>query len=159
MTKDRTLCFLTRGSPSQEVLLGFKKTGFGCGKYAGFGGKVEPGETIESAAIRELEEETSIKVSVDDLLPRGQLTFQFPFNPDWSQVVHIFLAKQWSGEPQESDEMIPDWYRLDDIPYPSMWDDNKYWLPLILDGKSVQAFFTFKEDNETVGEAKIDLLN
>jgi len=60
---DRTLCFLTRGAPPTEVLLGFKKSGFGKGKYAGFGGSVEEGETIIAAAVRELEEETGLKVS------------------------------------------------------------------------------------------------
>lgn len=32
------------------VLLGMKKRGFGAGKWNGFGGKVQPGETIEEAA-------------------------------------------------------------------------------------------------------------
>lgn len=34
-----------------RVLLGMKKRGFGMGKYNGFGGKVEPGESIEAAAL------------------------------------------------------------------------------------------------------------
>lgn len=34
------------------VLLGMKKRGFGAGKWNGFGGKVQPGETIEEAARR-----------------------------------------------------------------------------------------------------------
>lgn len=37
-----------------KVLLGYKKRGFGVGKYNGFGGKVEPGELPRDAAIREL---------------------------------------------------------------------------------------------------------
>lgn len=35
-----------------KTLLGFKKRGFGVGKWNGFGGKVEPGETIIDAAKR-----------------------------------------------------------------------------------------------------------
>ena len=44
-----TLAFVRRPS---EILLGFKKRGFGVGLWNGFGGKVEPGETIEAAAKR-----------------------------------------------------------------------------------------------------------
>jgi 8-oxo-dGTP diphosphatase len=77
--KDKTLCFLVRGNPTQ-VLLGFKKAGFGAGKYAEFGGAVEPGETIEVAAVRELFEEAGIKVSESALTPMGRLTFLFPSN-------------------------------------------------------------------------------
>lgn len=35
-----------------RVLLGMKKRGFGAGKWNGFGGKVQPGETIEDGARR-----------------------------------------------------------------------------------------------------------
>ena len=46
-----TLVFLRREG---EVLLGMKKRGFGEGKWNGFGGKVEAGETIVEAAAREV---------------------------------------------------------------------------------------------------------
>lgn len=36
----------------QRVLLGMKKRGFGAGLWNGFGGKVQPGESIEEAARR-----------------------------------------------------------------------------------------------------------
>ncbi|CAN0505072.1 unnamed protein product, partial [Ectocarpus sp. 12 AP-2014] len=35
---------------SKEILLGMKKRGFGEGKWNGFGGKVESGESVEEAA-------------------------------------------------------------------------------------------------------------
>ena len=35
-----------------RVLLGMKKRGFGVGRWNGFGGKVQEGETIEEGAIR-----------------------------------------------------------------------------------------------------------
>jgi len=44
-----TLAFVRRKG---EILLGYKKRGFGAGKWNGFGGKVEAGETIEDAAKR-----------------------------------------------------------------------------------------------------------
>lgn len=64
------------------MLLGMKKRGFGSGKWNGFGmfdfvfvfvccrvtwqsfqgGKIEPGETILDAAIREMEEESGIAI-------------------------------------------------------------------------------------------------
>jgi 8-oxo-dGTP pyrophosphatase MutT (NUDIX family) len=35
-----------------KVLLGMKKRGFGVGRWNGFGGKVQSGESIEEGAIR-----------------------------------------------------------------------------------------------------------
>ncbi|MBI1879930.1 MAG: 8-oxo-dGTP diphosphatase [Chloroflexi bacterium] len=154
--QNRTLCFLTRGHPPSEVLLGLKKFGFGAGKYTGFGGGVEAGETIEAATVRELEEETGIKVSVNNLHKISHLTFLFPSKPAWSQIVHVFLAKGWEGNPVESDEMKPIWYKIEEIPFASMWADASYWLPLVLRGKKIKARFVFKDDNETVGEAMLE---
>ncbi len=47
------MCFLVRGNLPEEILLGVKRVGFGAGKITGFGGKVEDGETVAMAAIRE----------------------------------------------------------------------------------------------------------
>ncbi len=155
MMRDNTLCFLSRGNPPQEVLLGLKKKGFGLGKYAGFGGGVGAGETVAEAACRELEEEAGIKISGHDLYQVAHLTFLFPAKPTWNQVVHVFLATIWIGSPVESEEMKPAWYAFEDIPFDCMWDDAIYWLPLILRGKKIKAIFAFKDDNETLDKATI----
>ena len=151
-----TLCFLIRGNPPDQILLGFKKIGLGEGKYGGFGGKIEAGETAARAAVRELEEETRIKVLEEDLQRMAHLTFLFPAKPDWSQVVHVFLATKWDGDPVESMEMIPAWFSSDDIPFDQMWQDVHYWLPRVLAGERIRASFTFKEDNENVDEVEIE---
>ncbi|HEX7588854.1 MAG TPA: 8-oxo-dGTP diphosphatase [Anaerolineae bacterium] len=148
--RDATLVFLVRGHPQPELLLGMKNRGFGSGKYNGFGGKVESGETIENAAVRELSEECGITVSVSDLIQAARLEFFFPAQPDWNQVVHVFLAERWRGEPAETGEMTPAWFGLDAIPYEQMWADDPYWLPLVLRGEFVEATFTFRNDNETI---------
>ena len=41
-------------APSSRVLLGMKKRGFGMGKYNGFGGKLEPGETMRHVRPHEV---------------------------------------------------------------------------------------------------------
>jgi 8-oxo-dGTP diphosphatase len=132
-----------------------KKARFGMGKYNGFGGKVEPGETIPQAAARELSEEAGVTVALDDLQPVGRLTFLFPFRREWEQVVHVFCTHAWHGTPAESGEMVPAWFRVDEIPYDQMWDDDRYWLPHVLAGERVQATFVYQHDNETVERFEI----
>ena len=153
--QDATLVFLTRDN---QVLLGWKKNGFGSGKLNGFGGKIEAGETIEGAAARELREECGVQVDVSDLTRVARLEFFFPAKPEWNQVVYAFLARRWRGKPRETDEMKPMWVDTKAIPYDRMWADDARWLPLVLQGKRVEAVFTFKDDNETVSEARIEVL-
>ncbi len=154
--QDATLCILIRGDPPQEVLLGMKKARFGAGKYNGFGGKVEDGETIAEATVREMSEEAGIDVRLEDLERVGRLCFLFPYKPEWEQVVHVYLARRWQGIPQESDEMAPAWFSVDAIPYEQMWDDDLYWLPRVLAGERVRATFAYRADNQTVDEFKIE---
>ena len=154
--RDATLVFLIKRNPVGEILLGYKKAGFAQGKFNGFGGKVETGETIEHAAVRELWEEASIKVEEQDLDKVAHLTFYFPFMPDWDQVVYVFLVRTWRGEPVESDEMRPAWYKVSEIPFGQMWQDDPHWLPRVLAGQRIRAWFTFGRDNETVTEARVE---
>jgi 8-oxo-dGTP diphosphatase len=148
-----------QGNPPKKVLLGFKKVGFGAGKYTGFGGKVEPGETLSGAAIRELEEETGVRVREEDLVPMGRMAFHFPSRPVWSQTVHVFAACRWEGRPRESREMRPAWFSVHEIPFEQMWRDGAHWLPRILAGERVQAWFSFRPDNETIDSLEIRVLD
>jgi SAM-dependent methyltransferase/8-oxo-dGTP pyrophosphatase MutT (NUDIX family) len=145
-----TLCLLVKGEPIQEILLGFKKVGFGEGKYVGIGGTVEAGETVRQTAVRELREEANLIIAEKDLNKAARITFTFPARPEWNRVVYIFLVRDWRGEPSESREIEPSWFRREAIPYEKMWADAAHWLPLLLDGKVISAGFTFNEDNETL---------
>ena len=136
--KHATLVFVQK---DDQVLLGKKKKGFGAGKWNGFGGKVEQGESIEGAAIRELKEESGLEAEV---IKRGELTFRFIDKPEWDQVVHVFLATMWQGSPKESDEMRPKWTRIDRIPFNEMWADDVHWLPQVLRNKEVVGTFLFE---------------
>ena len=155
--KQATLCFVFRGNPYQHILLGYKKRGFGQGKWDGFGGKPQDGESLVQAAVRELKEESGLLAGKSDLKPMGVITFVFPAKPEWDQEVHVFVARKWQGEPMESEEMRPDWFGIHQIPLEEMWDDSRHWLPQIISGECINGSFTMDQDNEHVKEFTIQV--
>jgi 8-oxo-dGTP diphosphatase len=151
------LCLLTRtgGDGAAEVLLGYKKTGFGTGKIVALGGHVEPGESAAEAAAREVKEESGIRVAPGSLAAAAHVTFIFPARPSWDMDVEIFTTAQWSGEPSESGEIRPEWFPVAALPFDRMWRDAGQWLPRVLAGERLSATFTYAEDNESIATASI----
>src|SRR5690349_5058184 len=96
-----TLCILRDG---ENLLLAMKKRGFGIGNWNGYGGKLLPNETIEDALVREVEEESTVKLLKYE--KRGEIQFIFP---EMIHHVHVYEGLQWDGEPQETEEMSPKW--------------------------------------------------
>lgn len=135
-----------------EILLGLKKRGFGEGKWNGFGGKVHEGETLVEAAIREVEEEVHARIVAEDLQLVAHMRF---FYTDCEHDVHVFFVERWTGTCTESEEMRPQWFQKNALPYDRMWDDDRYWMPEVFGGRKVQAVFQFDDDNEKVVDVQI----
>ncbi len=152
MNKLLTLCIIAK---PDRILLGMKKRGFGVGKWNGFGGKVGSDESVEDAAKREVTEECGLVV--ESMKPAGILEFTFE-GKDGVLEVHLFLVDSWHGETAESEEMKPEWFAIDAIPYASMWPDDIFWLPSCLEGKRCNGAFHFAPDGSvarqtlTIGE-------
>ena len=85
-----------------------------------------------------------------DLTAIGELTYPFPHHPQFSQKSWAFMCRSWEGRPVESDELTPEWFRLDALPLDRMWDDAKHWLPHALAGRFVRATFTYAADARSV---------
>jgi 8-oxo-dGTP diphosphatase len=152
--RQETLLFIVDRS-AQKILLAMKKVRFGAGKYNGMGGRIEEGESAVQGAVREAHEEVGVAVAVEDALPRGAIKFSFEDKPDWQRLVHVFVAERWVGVPKESDEMAPEWFDLDKIPYEKMWIDDKFWLPLVLAGESIDAEFHFNNEGSQILHQKV----
>lgn len=143
-----TLCLIQK---DERLLLGMKKRGFGRGRWNGFGGKVNSNESIDLAAKRELKEEAGI--IAQNMEKFGILDFKFLNNPEIHHV-HIFKVKEFKGEPQESEEMKPQWFHVKDIPFKQMWSGDKYWIPLFLKEKKFRGTIFFDE-SDNVLEKKV----
>lgn len=148
--KDRaTILFVVRGG---EVLLIRKKRGLGAGKINGPGGRIDGAETPLEAAVREVQEELCVT-------PRG-VTFhgllRFQFVDGYSLLVHVFRAADCDDVARETDEAIPLWCPIDAVPYDAMWQDDHYWLPHLLAGRTFEGAFVFDGDRMLRGELSVD---
>lgn len=59
----------------------------------------------------------------------------------------MFEARGVTGNPTETEEMAPKWFDENNIPYSNMWADDRYWLPLLLQGKRFKGKFEFDDEN------------
>ncbi len=123
-----------------QTLLGLKKLRIGQGTYVGFGGRVEPNESIEETAIRELQEECGLTTSTGNLINRGCLKIH---NPRYAALgvlkIHIFTLTSWKGTTHETDEMKPEWFERKRMPWEKMRESEAYWLPAVLNGRKVEV--------------------
>ena len=139
---------LYHDSKNSRILLGQHKRGPGKGKWNGFGGKVEDGETLTRSARRELFEEANIIAG--DMEKVGVLEFEDVNFKKEIWEVHFFRIMKIYGDPRESEEMRPRWFGVDFIPYKEMWDDDKYWMPLFLEGKNFSGKFLFDTEGSMI---------
>ena len=139
---ETTLLYLRKNN---QLLLGLKKRGFGEGKFNGIGGKVEKGETFEEAMIRETYEEIKVTPTVFEKF--GEIEFlEFYKGKKVTLRFHLYIATAWKGIPTETEEIRPEWFDIEKLPYDKMFEDDQYWLPLVLKNKKLKAFFEFDEN-------------
>lgn len=136
-----TLCYIFK---ENKCLLLQRAKGIGAGKINAPGGKLKNNETIEDCAIREVFEETGLKVL--ELNYHGILNFFFGqrSEPDW--IVHVFSTNSFEGKIKESDAGILKWWDIDKIPFERMWPDDKHWMPLLLKGKKFKCSFFYDKN-------------
>lgn len=67
----------------------------------------------------------------------------------------MYHTNKFTGEPSESEEMRPQWYDVDAIPFDQMWADDHIWLPHVLSGKTVHGHFHFAQDEDTMLEHEL----
>ncbi len=151
--KTATLGIIMR---DKKILLGLKQGGseIGDGTLNGPGGKQEPGETIEECLIREVREEMDILLDPTKIEKIAVITFYAGGIPDFE--VHVYRTEHFTGEPQETESMVPGWYDSDPLPLDRMLGSDKMWFPRAIRGEKFCANVYYRE--RAKGFLKIDFL-
>lgn len=96
------------------------------GKWNGLGGKLDPGESPEECVIREVREESGLKISKPIL--KGLLTFPgFANDEDW--YAFVFLAREFEGQLIDSSEGDLAWIDDQDLLELDLWEGDLIFLP------------------------------
>ncbi len=89
-----TLCYVQHGGKTLMMHRNKRPDDVHLGKYNGLGGKFEPGESPEECVVREVFEESNLRI-VPQL--RGVMTFpQFAKGHDW--YCFLYTAQSFTGE-------------------------------------------------------------
>ena len=89
-----TLCYIRKDHHTLMVHRIKKENDMHAGKWNGLGGKLEPGETPEACATREIWEESGLRVK--NLILRGVITFPgFAADEDW--YTFLFVIDDFEG--------------------------------------------------------------
>jgi hypothetical protein len=133
-----------------QILMWIKKTWFGAWKCVFVWWKIEKWETIEECAIRELEEETWIKLNVSDIYKKWKNLDLYEEDEDSDWECNIVCSYNYKWEPQETEEIKPFWCDINGIPYEKMWEETPIWLPKILNWENVDYQFYFDKKQKLI---------
>jgi 8-oxo-dGTP diphosphatase len=112
------------------------------GKWNGLGGKLEAGETPEECAIREIAEESGLRVTHPVL--KGFLTFPgFANDEDW--YAFVYVATDFEGELIDSPEGVLQWIDDDKLYNLDLWEGDLIFLPWLDRPGLFSAKFTYKD--------------
>jgi 8-oxo-dGTP pyrophosphatase MutT (NUDIX family) len=118
------------------------------GKWNAPGGKCEPGEKPEDCARREVLEETGLRVPW--LFYHGALNFMMDGGKTLHTRAHLFSTSNAKGTAKSGEEGPVKWFPIDGLPLGEMWEDDIYWIPLMLKGIKFNATFTYDAANRHV---------
>jgi 8-oxo-dGTP diphosphatase len=136
-----TLCYVQRDGHTLMLHRIKKANDMHQGKWNGLGGKLESGETPEECAVREVYEESGLRVEQPIL--RGMIVFpQFNNGDDW--ITYIFVITQFTGTQIDSDEGVLQWIPDDKLLDLNLWPGDRIFLRWLDDPRFFSAKFVYE---------------
>lgn len=121
-----TLCYVRQDGKTLMVHRIKKANDIHQGKWNGLGGKLEPGETPEDCAVREIREESGLQAT--HLIYKGLLTFpKFAHDEDW--YAFVFVIDQFTGNLINSPEGNLRWVDDGQVMQLNLWEGDRIFLP------------------------------
>lgn len=138
-TQLATLCYVRRGGKTLMLHRIKKKIDVHKGKWNGLGGKFMAGETPEECVIREVREESGLRLKN----PRFRGVLMFPsFTPRTDWMVFVFTADRFSGRLIASSEGHLEWVPNKKLSRLNLWKGDRVflkwlWKPLFFSAKFI----------------------
>ncbi len=139
-----TLCYVMDKKNNKTLMIHRvkKKDDYHEGKWNGLGGKFDKGESPEDCAIREVLEESGLKIKNPRM--HGFITFpNFDEKYDW--YVFIFTAEDFEGELIDSTEGNLEWIPNDKLTSLNLWDGDKIFMDWLFQDKFFSAKFNYEK--------------
>ena len=114
------------------------------GKWNGLGGKLEPGESPEACAVREVREESGLEIK--NLRYGGLLVFANFKGEDW--YVWVYSTDEFSGELIDSNEGNLQWIADGELRSLALWPSDLLFLDWLEAGRIFSARFEYNERDE-----------
>ena len=140
-----TLVYVKKNAQTLMIHRIRKQDDINWGKWNTLGGKLEPGETPEECAVREVFEESGLHIPDPEL--RGVLTFPaFDGIDDW--YVFVFVATSFEGELlTESPEGDLAWVEDERLRDLELWEGDR----IFMDWIDQRRFFSGKLEYDNEG--------
>lgn len=136
--KMTTLCYIEKEGKYLMLHRVKKHHDINAGKWIGVGGHVENGETPEECLLREVKEETGLRLTPYRL--HGLVTFLSDVCEP--ELMCVFTADAFDGEMIECDEGELAWVEKSDVLALPTWEGDRVFLERLLSGDD--RFFSIK---------------
>ncbi len=137
-----TLCYIKANGRTLMLHRIKKQADMHAGKWNGLGGKLLPGETPEQCVLREIEEESGLKLTNPRW--RGVLTFPaFSAEEDW--YVFLFVAHEFTGELIDSNEGVLRWIDDSELLNLNLWAGDKIFLKWLEQANFFSGQFIYQD--------------
>lgn len=135
--KNTSLCYIERGRDYLMLHRVKKVADENKDKWIGIGGKFEEGESPEDCVLREVREETGLRLL--SWRYRAIVTF---VSDEWgTEYMHLFTSDSFDGEIKECDEGVLEWIDRGKLLSLPIWEGDKIFLRLL---DSDEPFFSLK---------------
>lgn len=152
MYKLSTLCYIKRDDSILMLHRVKKKNDINKGKWIGVGGHFEHDESPEECLIREVLEETGLKLTSYKF--RAIITFIY--DKDIVEYMHLYTADEFSGDMIECDEGNLSWVPKSKLLDLELWDGDRIFLRLLDERDDFFSLKLIYDKNDNLVEAVLD---
>lgn len=144
LMKLTTLCYIENDDSYLMMYRNKKNKDQSQGKWLGVGGKLEEGESPEECVLREVFEETGLRLT--SFTSRGVITFISDIWED--ELMFMFTADAYEGDINKTcDEGELAWIKKSEIMNLNLWEGDRNFLQDLIDGKPlVNMKLTYEGD-------------